>query len=351
MENAVEFWKRGVGGGDRPMFGQVREDATVECNLAQRTKGRKFLCITSGGCTAFALARIALESVIACDVNASQTRLARLKQRVLLGTRGVERTACLLGAGTAAARLASRFGGEPEGYRKGLQRCGTVDAKLAKLRTLFHGLLVTKNKVEAFLQLNDPLEQASEFERDWRGWRWRTSLRILFHARLFGVFFPTGTFPIPARLDQWMDQRLERLATAFPARCNPFAWEFFAGHLPEAAREGIPILDELYDWNTCVQPEFVTAPIDEIMGRGGRFDFIALSNVMEMWPPQESAGLLAKASAALEPNGLLVARSILPKISMQSLAGLRRREDLEKQCEAMDRSVICAQFLVWEKEG
>jgi S-adenosylmethionine:diacylglycerol 3-amino-3-carboxypropyl transferase len=84
---------------------------------------------------------------------------------------------------------------------------------------------------------------------------------------------------------------------------------------------------------------------------GAGFDFLALSNVLELAAPRAAISMLEAVSRAAAPGALVCLRAILPPENLPARIGrLVRDEDLAETCGRMDRSLVCNQFAVYRVE-
>lgn len=335
------------------LFGQMREDSQVDVWLAERIEARRAMCITSGGCAAFALACAVSERVVSLDCNPSQTALAQLKWHLCSHFPREQTIDWMLRpqTGSVPKDLPDVAGELPvsKWMRRGLHRCGRVDQVLARLAMLARLTMVGERTMAETLSLDSPSGQRHAFQTRWNPRRLRLALHVLFWKPLFSAIFPVRHVSIPEGFGPWSFQKVQRLVTATPGRRNPFAWELFLQRTCPDETGRPDILRNDFRSRIRTEPEFVTGAVEDAFPEWSAFDLITLSNVAEAQPPQQQHQLLSAAGRALTPGGLVVLRSIFQKPPMPAIDGLRRRDDYEQAADQLDRSAICSEYLILER--
>lgn len=261
---AVTVWEAGRFdarvGPREVLFGRMYEDPCVE--LRAFPPGSRVLCIASAGCTAMALAPH--HEVVAVDINPVQLAYA-----------------------------ARRIDGDPS-LRGRAERVMDFGRFLAPLVGWWPA------RVEAFLALDDPSEQARQWEQ-LDTWRFRTALDALFSlTALRSVYASPFLAFLPARLGRVLRGRMARCFARHPNRTNPYARALLRGELstdppPPEAKE-----------ITLVHAD-VAAFLEAQPAQS--FDAFTLSNVLDGATPAYRERLRAAVRHAAAPGAVRILRS------------------------------------------
>ena len=265
MSTAVTVWERGRldarVGPRQVLFGRMYEDASIE--LEAFRPGSRVFCIASAGCTAMKLAPH--HEVVAVDINPVQLAYAE-----------------------------RRFEGDP-GVR------GRAERIMDFMR--FFGPLAGwwPSRVRAFLDLDDPAEQADYWQRELNNWRFRTSIDALFSVTaLRSVYAPRFLDFLPKRLGSVMRGRMERCFTRHPNRTNLYARSLLLGELsseppPPQAKDVRLVHADAAEFLENATP--------------ASFDGFTLSNILDGTDEAYRRRLLAAVRRAAAPGAMAVIRS------------------------------------------
>jgi S-adenosylmethionine:diacylglycerol 3-amino-3-carboxypropyl transferase len=196
----VTAWQSGRFRAARPgkrklLFGCMYEDAAIELRFFQ--PGGRVFCIASAGCTAMRLA--ARHTVVAVDINPVQ--VAYVQQR-------------LVGAH--------------------VQR-GSAERILAFARTLGPLAGWDRQKVQTFLDLDDPAQQIVYWRRYFDTQRFRAAFSFLFSRfvlrSVYSAAFLNG---LPPNFGTVLRRRMERCFALHPNRTNPYARALLLGEIGSA---------------------------------------------------------------------------------------------------------------------
>ncbi len=260
---AATAWRHGrFDGGEGPskvLFGRMYEDASIEWH-AFRPGGRIF-CIASAGCTAMRLA--SRHTIVAVDINPAQLGYARRRF-----------------AGERAAR-------------------GVAERIMGVARPLARAVGWSPSRLRAFLDLDEPAEQAAYWHRHLDTRRFRAAFDGLFSLTALRAVYalPFLDF-LPPRLGAVMRQRMERCFTRHPNVTNPYARGLLLGELSDepTAPEATAI--------RCVHADAIAYLESE---DAGTFDGFALSNILDGADPAYASRLIA----AVKRTGAAGAVSVL----------------------------------------
>jgi S-adenosylmethionine:diacylglycerol 3-amino-3-carboxypropyl transferase len=265
MTAAVTVWERGRFdarvGPREVLFGRMYEDASIELDAFR--PGSRIFCIASAGCTAMKLAPH--HEVLAVDINPVQLAYAEC-----------------------------RFDGDP-GFR------GRAERVMDFAR--FFGPLAGwwPSRVRAFLELDDPVEQAESWQRQLNTWRFRTAVDALFSVTaLRSVYGSRFLDFLPKQLGAVMRGRMERCFARHPNRSNPYARSLLLGELSSdpPPREAKDIRLVHADAASFLENE---APAS--------FDGFTLSNILDGVDEAYQQRLFAAVKRASAPGAATVLRS------------------------------------------
>ncbi len=265
MSDAGTPWERGRfdarEGPRKVLFGRMYEDAAIEA--AAFSDGGRVFCIASAGCTAMALAP--RHEVVAVDINPDQLAYA-----------------------------ARRIAGEPPVR-------GTAERVMAFGRAFAPLVGWSKQRLRAFLDLDDPAAQIEFFRRELDTRRFRFAFDALFStATLRAVYASPFLRFLPRKLGAVMRGRMARGFARHGNRGNPYARALFLGELsdeppPPAAAAIRLVQGDAAEW-------LEQAP-------AGGFDGFTLSNILDGADDAYRARLFAAVRRAARPGAPVVLRS------------------------------------------
>lgn len=363
MSNAPIFQR-----GGRLMFGQVREDAAVDLFLvAQLQSPSRLFVIASGGCTALSLLSTGC-AVDALDISGAQIALVELKWRMFQHL-GFEETAtaCSKSLGNRMELVRSTI--SPDSWNSllensvatasDLNNSGWVDQRMKQLRQVFYILVHSRAATESFLSMCDETEQLLFYENDWSNWQWRNSLRIAFSRAFLRVLHgPSAWQLVPADFSTTMALRLRNALTRSPNNANPYIWQALLGKYNDADNAVPPYLQPVRWPALAANLSNLNLVCDDTVGwlqsqSEKSFDYLGLSNILELLPPSYAQALEAELVRCAKPNALVCVRAIFPRttpvFSQTSFQGraLIYDEKLSAQAEIQDRSLFCNFYQVY----
>jgi S-adenosylmethionine:diacylglycerol 3-amino-3-carboxypropyl transferase len=265
MSNAATAWEGGRldarRGPRQVLFGRMYEDPAIE--LSAFRPGSRVFCIASAGCTAMKLAP--LHEVVAADINPVQLAYAE-----------------------------RRFDGDPGGR-------GRAEHIMDFMR--FFGPLAGwwPARVRAFLELDEPGEQAEFWRRELNTRRFRASVDALFSVTaLRSVYAPRFLDFLPRRLGSVMRGRMQRCFVRHPNRTNLYARALLLGELSSESPPPQAKDIQLVHADAADFLENATA---------ASFDAFTLSNILDGADSDYQQRLCAAVRHAAAPDAVTVLRS------------------------------------------
>jgi len=250
------------------LFGRMYEDAAIELSVF-RPASRVF-CIASAGCTAMKLA--ACHEVVAVDINPSQ--LAYAKQRI---------------AGAPMIR-------------------GTAEGVMDFGRTL--GPLVgwSRARIQAFLDLEEPVEQMAFWGRHLNTRRFRAAVDGLFSVTTLRAIYASPFLGfLPPHLGSVIRARMERCFARNANRSNPYARALLLGELSDTSPATAGAIELVHDDAAAFLER---AP-------SGSFAGFTLSNILDGANDDYRRRLFAAVRHAAMPEAIAVLRSFGEPTSTQ----------------------------------
>jgi S-adenosylmethionine-diacylglycerol 3-amino-3-carboxypropyl transferase len=342
-------------------FSQVREDALQDVALVRAqaaANGRpvRMLMIASGGCTAAALAgRSDVGELRLTDANPAQLVLTRLKLRLLAERTPGERLALLghtaldpderhegLNAELTALGLTpDALGPKALLAHLGPDHAGRYELTFAALRRV---LAPRRAEWDALLALDDPDRQARALEG------LKVDLQTAFDdvfalENLVALFGPGATANRARHFSEHFFLRTCAVLETLPAASNPYLWQLLAGGFPPGltspwlALPKSPIKAEVSWVESCLNDE---------LRRGGDWDLIHLSNILDWLPHEEAEETLSLAWNGLTNGGRVVIRQLNSTLDVPA-AGQAFRWDDTVSLHAGDRSFFYSRLHVGQR--
>lgn len=326
------------------LFGKMWEDPEVERELMWHDNSRRVLCIASAGDTALALASDKGVKVTALDINPAQIHLCRLKQALL--TCGTLSTALRTDARRLFEHVEPLLDEDTRQFwtrhrkllKSGLCMCGRVDFVMSLWARLFRFFLVSEEKVREMLESDQTSRQRELFRREWDGRLWRWAFRLALNPLLLSFIYPPEFVRLlPRNLTEVMRERMKEFVTGAPAKTNPYLWQTFLPEEADAPRP--PYLD------SHGSVSFHIGTIETVVRHRTRFDFFALSNILEVASPEQCAATLRAIRSVARPGALAVLRFMFPRPPVWSDVEFLREES--ERARAHDRAFFCNEFQVY----
>ena len=326
------------------MFGKMWEDPEVERELMWQVNSRRVLCVASAGDTALALAAGKGVKVTALDINPAQIHLCRLKQALL--NVGTLPTAIHSDARRHLAHVEPLLEADTQGFwrehrdllKSGIGMCGRVDAVMSLWARTFQLLLVSESKVKNLLETRHPAVQKTLFQEEWDGRLWRWAFRLILHPWILKLIYPKEFVKcLPSGLSDIMRRRMESFLTSTPAKGNPYLWQTFLPHEADAPRPPYLISNGHVD--------FQIGTIGSPFQRRSKYDFFALSNILEAASDDECATTLAALRSMARPRAIAVLRFMVPRPLVWQEAEYLEKESAEARVR--DRAFFCNEIQVY----
>lgn len=249
----------GARGPSQLLFGRMYEDSRIE--LEAFAAGSRVFCIASAGCLALDLS--SRHEVDAVDINPAQAEYAR--------------------------RRAEGFPARP----------GVAERLLGAVRSLAPAAGWSSALLRAFLDLQDPAEQAEFWRNRLDTRRFRAALDILVSRPALSLAFsPRLTEVLPKPFGPVLRARLERCVSRHPNRTNPYARALFLGEFSGSA---VPLRRPAIHHADAA--DFLEAAPE------GAYGGFSLSNILDGAEPAYARRLRAAVRRAAAPGAAVVLRS------------------------------------------
>jgi S-adenosylmethionine:diacylglycerol 3-amino-3-carboxypropyl transferase len=252
---------RAARGPRKLLFGRMYEDSAIELRAFQ--PGGRIFCIASAGCTALTLA--AHHTVVAVDINPVQ--VAYVQQR--LGGRTIQ--------------------------------SGSAERILAFARTLGPLAGWDRQRVQKFLDLDDPAQQIVYWRRYLDTRRFRASFSFLFSRFVLRLAYSAAFLHgLPPNFGTVLRTRMERCFALHPNRRNPYAYALLVGDMPS-----VP------DDSNFRQIDVRCADAADFLERqpSGSFTGFSFSNILDGANPGYTQRLFAAVKHAAALGAMVVLRS------------------------------------------
>lgn len=351
------------------MFGQVREDAAVELDLFGKIeKPQRVFVIASGGCTAFTLLGERDDcEVYALDISQAQIALVELKTR-MFETCGFDaaRYSFAHDARSSYRNVQSAlspdcralFDRSPETLKLGLNNAGTVDQSLKKLASFFFLFVHSRKETKEFLQMISVENQQLFYQEKWCNWQWNAATAVAFNRAFLSLSqFRGAVNLVPSDFSTVMRNRFARAFAHFPNATNPYLWQTFFNQYP-GSEDGYPLYLQSARSARLVKnlPNLKLKCADALVWlkeqTRNSLDLLALSNILELLPPQYAVALMPEIIRCARPGAFVCVRSIFPssnKTFQDPSGALTFEPALSEAAEQMDRSQFCNFIQVYKR--
>ena len=339
-------------------FAQVREDPDLDRWVVERVgRAAKVIMVSSGGCTAAALAGWGgVAQLHMVDPNSAQIAIARLKLRMLC-SHGPEERLALLGhapmppgkRARALAGLLHDLGYTPEilGPTDFVALHGPDQAgRYERVFTAFRAILAPlASEIESLLDLEHPAEQSARVD---------PSTRLgaaIEHAfgdamalpNLVALFGEQATRNPRAQFADHFLRQLRWNLAMLPARANPFLTQLLLGRFESGGE---------HRWlqmaPQAVLPEIsysVSPMLGALRERARYWDVVHLSNILDWLSAAEARETLDASRDALTSGGWVIIRQLNSTLEIRELGN--RFEWLADESNALlarDRSFFYSEL-------
>lgn len=367
--DAEALWATGAlgKGKQKPklLFAQVHEDAIVESSLlASHPNPQRAFCIASGGCTAFSLLIEKPIELHAVDINPTQVYLSLLKREALLQLPYEEALSCITKeASSVYPALRDALPNEARAFWEehvkllslGLGNCGVIERNMQRAMKLFRLFIHGKKTIQAMLGQKTRAEQEAFYKKRFDSWRFRAAFSIgLSRPLLRLVYGKDALRDLPKDFASQMKRQIDEVFLGSPIWENGYLWQLFLGCYPET-QAALPLyLQKRY--NAQVKEGLARATLTHaeasafLREHPKAYDFLALSNILEVSTPEMAKALLSAAKESARPGAMLCLRAIFPpRPYLQSLfseLGFSQDEGLAQKARSQDTSPFCRYIMV-----
>lgn len=347
------------------IFGQVREDSRVECQLLRRLpENANAFVIASAGDTALSLLTLGHSNVTAVDTNPAQIYLTELKMKAL-GMADFELARrCFY---TEAPGLPSRLKNElsenclqfwqanPNLLMRGMNNSGVVDQKLQQMMKFFFLFVNDREKTKVMLNQTNIKAQQNFYQREFTNWRWKLALKLVFKNNLLSFAHGSDVQSMPANFEQIMTSKVEKMFTNFPTAYNGFLWQTFLGEYPENDEALPPYLQKgnrqmLQFGITRFHYQIIDAASYLKEQPPNSIDFFALTNILETAKPDYIQLLANEIGRVGREGGLVCCRFSCPRpdpLFKDERDRLIFDKKMSDELEQVDQSCFCGFFQIY----
>jgi S-adenosylmethionine-diacylglycerol 3-amino-3-carboxypropyl transferase len=352
--------------GGRPEYANVWEDAALELDFLRPRAGVRALCVTSGGCTALALARGGAR-VLAVDMSFSQTAMLELKLHALhalpmlaahdfLGARRLGEASRSVDRAEIYRSIAERLTPEVRHYwdrhgawiRRGVLDQGSTEVFMTWFRRAYHWSVHGRSSCERWFALRDERDRRAWFHEHWDTRRRRAFMHLAVSPRLLGRVYKTAS--VYSSVGSAADVLRKRLDTAMlerPVEDNYFLSRLFTGCFLPGPR-GVPpyLAEEEAAHSSSFDPARVETRTESLFtvlerAQPASLDLFALSNVVDWMDGAQQTRLFELVAKAGAPGARLMIRSVFSAWQPPSSVA-PRLSDLESPAAllAKERSIV-----------
>ena len=346
--------------GGRLMFAQSWEDP--ECDRAALVvqTGDHVLAITSGGDNVLDFLRDDPATIVAIDINPTQSFLFELKRAAflqldhagllsVLGVSGTERAGELYRSIREGLSPAARvfFDARPRWFDDGLLTQGGFERYFATLRLIIR-LAVGRTTIGRLFEIA-PSMQAEFYRRDWDRWRWRWLMRIGCSKALLGNRLAPAWFADSQATDfgGHFLALAEHVLVALPSRENYFLAQILLGRYFEQERPAY-LRSENFETirDRIERVELKVAGIEEGLRAlpDQSIDAFALSNVFEYSPPSVFADSKDEIVRVSRSGARIAHRNLLTPRRLADDSRFTVDIDSSERLRAADRGFIYSRF-------
>lgn len=316
------------------LYGQVREDVSVDLRALALMPRDRVLTVTSGGCSALRFLAEAPQQVTAIDINASQSALLALKCAAIAQW---DRQTCRAFLGDLPASSSDRLDGwstlksdlspDVQDYwnqhlnlvAKGVNQAGRTDRLSVWMGRVLHYVTHSPNLFDALMAIETLEEQREFYRKRFDTWRWRTFLTMCVNNTTLRRVYGEGFSRALANQESPAVHLRRKIARAFDTtliKQNPLMTQLLFGRNPPGIA-GAPYLTEgVYDKvkANLDRLKIITEDLTKWVIRPeqqGQFNKLALSNALECLPTLAVGPFLLQLAHSLPPDAVVVNRSMM----------------------------------------
>lgn len=298
------------------------EDPEVLNRALEISNKDDVLSIVSGGENLFAILLNNPKSLVGIDINKEQIYIAKLKIAAIK-TLNFEEFIQFLGFNSYDNRLnlfnkiKSNLTNEEIEYWKnhnnfidrGIIHCGKFERYLEKFRRYFLPLIISKKKINQFLDLDSSEDQEEFYKKYWNTWRFRLIFRLFFSKKSIkkGRDKQYFNYSKKENISDHYFMRTKYALTKIPIKTNYFMQYILTGKIlasfkyhPYLDRDNFKLLKQSVD-----KIKFINRSVNEYIKEQGdnKFSKFNLSDIFELNSQNEYENLMEEIIRLSKKNG------------------------------------------------
>ncbi|MDA0120052.1 DUF3419 family protein [Vibrio sp. T11.5] len=356
------------------LYGQVREDVSVDLQALALSPHDRVLTITSGGCSALRFLAEAPQQVTAIDINASQSALLALKCAAITQW---DRQACREFLGDLPASSSDRLDGwstlksnlspDVEDYwnkhlnlvAKGVNQAGRTDRLSVWTGRILHYVTHWPNLFDALMAIETLEEQREFYRQHFDTQRWRTFLALCVNNITLRRVYGEGFSRALEKHESPAVHLRRKIARAFDTtllKHNPLMTQLLFGRNPPDLAGAAYLKEGVYDKvkANLDRLNIVTEDLTKWVVRPeqqGQFNKLALSNAMECVPRQAVGPFLQRLVHSLPRGAVIVNRSMMGQGATTWPADLCLDHSLSAKLSEAERAYMYSAVSVFRKRS
>jgi S-adenosylmethionine:diacylglycerol 3-amino-3-carboxypropyl transferase len=361
-------WQRsacGTSKAQRLFFSQLREDPQLEIEALQPSADRRFVVISSGGCTALSLLGAGAGQVVSVDLNQTQNHLLEIKMAAICYLPPEEVLPFLGAAPALHAFRRHRFLGFQQALsagaraywnrhlksvENGVLSAGVTEKVIRLLVRLCQRLVHRRATLHELLAQPNLRAQHDFYQRVWNNRRWRMLFRLFYGRKTMSLTYAPGFYARAqnAAFGGGMRDLVEYGLTQVPIQSNYFAFHNLTGFYKAHDDDALPpyltqaSMRRIREATTGLQivDGSMTAYLQSCPP--GSVDGVALSNICEWLSEEQVVDLFAQLLRVCKPGATVCFRHHMgwTEIPQRFRAMFVENEALSHELIARDRSMV-----------